>query len=85
MSEEEHLKMTIASLESKVDLLEAELAYLNQLLLRFGFPEGIDSLKLAIEELLDDGEMPPPPPRRAPKGLKILKTPVDLNSTFLIV
>jgi len=67
MSDEEHLKMMIASLESKVDLLEAELAYLNQLLLRFGFPEGIDSLKLAIEELLDDGEMPPPPPRR-PKG-----------------
>jgi hypothetical protein len=69
MSDEEHLKMVIASLESKVDLLEAELAYLNQLLLRFGFPEGIDSLKLAIEELLDDGEMPPPPPpHRRSKG-----------------
>lgn len=61
------LKMVIASLESKVDLLEAELAYLNKLLLRFGFPEGIDSLKLAIEELLDDDMPPPPmPPKRRP-------------------
>lgn len=63
----ERLKMIIASLESKVDLLEAELAYLNQLLMRFGFPEGIDSLKLAIEELLDDDIPPPPMPRRPPK------------------
>lgn len=58
----EQYKMMIASLESKVDLLEAELTYLNQLLLRFGFPEGIDSLKLAIEELLDDDTPPPPRP-----------------------
>jgi hypothetical protein len=63
--EEHKLKTLIATLESRVDMLEAELDYINQLLLKFGFPEGIDSLKLAIEELLDDEDFPPPPP---PKG-----------------
>ncbi|NGX30768.1 MAG: hypothetical protein K940chlam8_00117 [Chlamydiae bacterium] len=63
MSEEDlqKLKTHIATLESKIDQLESELAYLNQLLLKFGFPEGIDSLKLAIEELLDDEDFPTPP------------------------
>lgn len=42
----------IASLESKNDLLEAELMYLNEMLVRCGFPEGIKTLKETVEELL---------------------------------
>ena len=63
MSDDEvhKLKTLIATLESRVDMLESELEYINQLLLKFGFPEGIESLKLAIEELLDDDDFPPPP------------------------
>jgi len=53
--EVERLKSSVALLESKVDLLEAELTNLNVLLIRFGFPEGIESLKMAIEEMLDEG------------------------------
>ena len=49
-----HFKTVIASLESKVDLLESELTYINKLLMHFGFSEGTESLKLAIEELLGD-------------------------------
>ena len=50
------LRQTIAMLESKVDLLEAELGYVNHLLLDVGFPDGIDGLKEAIEEVLRDSE-----------------------------
>lgn len=46
---------TIAALESKVDLLEAELTYLNDLLIRCGFPDGITTLKSTVEELLEEG------------------------------
>ncbi len=59
------LKSIIASLESKVDLLEAELSYVHRLLLQIGFPDGINGLKLTIEELLDtdeEGKHPPPFP-----------------------
>ncbi|MBS0652539.1 MAG: hypothetical protein JSR39_03335 [Verrucomicrobia bacterium] len=42
----------IASLETKNDLLEAELMYLNEMLVRCGFPEGIKTLKETVEELL---------------------------------
>lgn len=44
----------VASLESKVDHLEAELSYLEQLLTRCGFPEGIASLKAAALELCSE-------------------------------
>ncbi len=43
----------LAHLESKVDVLESELSYLNDLLIRCGFPEGVDSLKKVVEELLE--------------------------------
>lgn len=49
---ESQLLSKIASLESKNDLLEAELMYLNQMLVRCGFPEGIKTLKETVEELL---------------------------------
>jgi hypothetical protein len=46
------LNSKIASLETKNDLLEAELSYLNERLMRCGFPEGIKTLKETVEELL---------------------------------
>ena len=46
----------IAQLESKVDQLEAELSYLNDVLVRCGFPEGIETLKATALELLEETE-----------------------------
>lgn len=46
------LRSKVASLESRVDLLEAELGYLNEMLVRCGFPEGILTLRSSVEELL---------------------------------
>ncbi len=51
----EELKRHIAKLESQVDLQEAELTYLNGLLIEVGFPEGIETLKTSAEELLAEG------------------------------
>ncbi len=45
-----------AYLESKVDMLETELGYLDEMLRRCGFPEGIRSLKLAVAEVLKSKE-----------------------------
>ncbi len=42
----------LAALESKVDMLETELSYLNQILVDCGFPEGITTLKQTVEESL---------------------------------
>jgi hypothetical protein len=42
----------IAVLETQVDILESELSYLNRLLVNCGFPEGIQTLKRTVEELL---------------------------------
>ena len=44
----------IAILESHIDHLETELSYLNDLLIRCGFPEGIATLKMTAEELLSE-------------------------------
>jgi hypothetical protein len=53
----EDLQKCIASLESHVDLLETELSYLNELLVRCGFPEGVQTLKETAEEMLaEDAE-----------------------------
>ncbi len=46
------LKARVACLESKVDMLESELMYLNDMLVRCGFPEGITTLKETVQELL---------------------------------
>jgi hypothetical protein len=48
------LKARVASLESKVDMLESELMYLNDMLVRCGFPEGINTLKETVQELLSE-------------------------------
>ena len=53
-SESRDLRSKIAQLESKVDMLEAELGYLNEMLVRCGFPEGIMTLKATVEELLSE-------------------------------
>lgn len=46
------LKARVASQESKIDMLESELMYLNDMLVRCGFPEGIKTLKETVQELL---------------------------------
>lgn len=50
----DELVRLVAKQESKIDLLEAELIYLNRLLVNVGFPEGIETLKATAEELLRD-------------------------------
>lgn len=45
----------IAHLESKIDMLETELAYLDHILIQCGFPNGITTLKLTVDELLKEG------------------------------
>lgn len=50
------LKKLTAYLESKVDMLETEIGYLDDMLRRCGFPEGIQSLKLAVAEVLKTKE-----------------------------
>lgn len=52
---------TIAQLESKVDQLEAELIYLNKILIEVGFCEGIKTLKSSVEELIEEGVETPFP------------------------
>jgi len=46
------LKGRVAFLESQVDLLEAELTHLHEMLIRCGFSEGIQTLKETVEEYL---------------------------------
>ena len=46
------LNSKIAVLETQVDLLESELCYLDRLLVKCGFPEGVQTLKRTVEELL---------------------------------
>ena len=46
--------MNIAVLESRIDHLETELSYLDNLLIQCGFSEGISTLKLTAEELIKE-------------------------------
>lgn len=48
------LKSRVAALESHVDLLEAELFQLHEMLMQCGFPEGIKTLKATVQEYLDE-------------------------------
>jgi hypothetical protein len=54
------IKARVAALESHVDLLEAELFHLHELLMQCGFPEGIKTLKATVEEYLEDQSLPQP-------------------------
>lgn len=64
MNKEE--RKDLARLESKLDILEAEITYLDIILRKSGFPQGIATLKNTVEEILresagtiyeDDGMM----------------------------
>ncbi len=57
MNNTTELNSKIAGLESQVDLLESELSYIDQLLLKCGFPEGIKTLKKTVEELLSESSL----------------------------
>ena len=48
----QELLQKVAMLESKSDVLEAELMHLDTLLKKSGFSEGIETLRGAVEELL---------------------------------
>jgi hypothetical protein len=48
----EEMQGKVASMESKLDQLESELVYVNHLLLEVGFPDGVQGLKEALEEVL---------------------------------
>lgn len=52
------LRARVASLESKIDMLESELMYLNDMLIRCGFPEGVQTLKETVQELLAENPSP---------------------------
>ena len=53
MDKKELLSM-IGNLESKVDLLETEFSHINDILKQCGFPEGIKTLKEAVNEILEE-------------------------------
>jgi hypothetical protein len=53
------LRARVASLESKIDMLESELMYLNDMLIRCGFPEGVKTLKETVKELLAEDSSSP--------------------------
>jgi hypothetical protein len=57
MNNTTELNSKIAGLESHVDLLESELSYIDRLLLKCGFPEGIKTLKKTVEELLSESSL----------------------------
>lgn len=64
METSKELRQKIAYLESRLDHSESEMGYLNKLLLECGFPEGVRTLKRAIEDLLagveiEDDRFPP--------------------------
>lgn len=46
------LRARVASLETQVDMLETELMDLNDMLIRVGFPNGVQTLKGTVIELL---------------------------------
>jgi len=52
MTREELLKK-ISELESMNDQLLTEIRYLNEMLKKIGFDEGIKTLKMAIEEIIE--------------------------------
>ena len=49
---QQEIRAKLACLESKCDILETELEYLNRLLMRCGFSDGLQSFKMTVEALL---------------------------------
>jgi chaperonin cofactor prefoldin len=58
MHQSENLEKKIAVLETHVDHLETELHHLNRILIQCGFPEGVKTLKLAVQDLLYGDQSP---------------------------
>ena len=54
--EQEQLQKRISELETINDQLVAELNYLNQLLKQVGFENGLITLKIAAQELIEEEE-----------------------------
>ncbi len=48
---------TISRLETRVDFLETELMNLDAVLIKVGFPGGIETLKETVHELLSENEL----------------------------
>lgn len=53
------LQATIAGLESKLDVMETEYSYLNDILVKLGFSEGVKSLKSTIEDIFVEEDKKP--------------------------
>lgn len=49
-----NLQKEIAAIESKLDFYETEFDQLNSLLIKCGFPKGIQTLKETALELMED-------------------------------
>ncbi|PIS00307.1 MAG: hypothetical protein COT84_08140 [Chlamydiae bacterium CG10_big_fil_rev_8_21_14_0_10_35_9] len=47
-------KLNLAQLETKLDFLETEFSHLHELLIKIGFPNGIDTLKETAQSMLDE-------------------------------
>lgn len=56
--DQDKLLKKIAKLESMCDQLQAEMRYLDQLLVEVGFEEGFKTLKAAAIELIDKKKQP---------------------------
>lgn len=48
------LRSRVAALESKIDMLETEFQYLNKILIDCGFSNGIETLKMTVEEVISE-------------------------------
>lgn len=63
MNNIDELRRKVAWLESRLDQVETELAQLNTMLVDCGFPEGVETLKATIEDLMseanDHSQLPP--------------------------
>lgn len=46
------IRSKVAAMESKIDLLESEIAHLDEMLRECGFPQGITTLKRTVEEII---------------------------------
>jgi len=53
---EQTLQTEVARLESRNDQVMTELTYINELLFAVGFSKGIESLKAAAQDLLEDNQ-----------------------------
>ena len=67
---EKELINKIAALESKVDHLESELSYLDNMLVSCGFTNGIQTLKETVQEILSENQDIPPP--KNPNSIDLL-------------